>query len=143
VTISFLFSSRLFSVLSLNTNRFLVWLHHNYQFIFNNYKTSNSHRCMRQVGFLSSIDDLGVFVALEPSDVVLSNEWRRFRLVKLAIGSGSYSTDQQINFKGSYTLKTPQQQNVNWFHLMWFYQLSSLYCKKIHIQVVGKHNAEI
>jgi hypothetical protein len=29
---------------------------------------------MRQVGFLSSIDDLGVFVALEPSDVVLSNE---------------------------------------------------------------------
>jgi hypothetical protein len=37
------------------------------------------------------MDDLGVLVALDPSDVVLSNEWRRFRFVRLAIGSGSYS----------------------------------------------------
>ncbi len=43
----------------------------------------------------SSMDDLGVFVALEPSEVVLSKECRRFRFVKLAIGSGSYS---EINF---------------------------------------------
>jgi hypothetical protein len=39
----------------------------------------------------SSMDDRGVFVALEPSEVVLSKECRRFRFVKLAIGSGSYS----------------------------------------------------